>query len=346
MSGPTPAQIEGMSSTPPAEIERFAAIARIALRHYSLVDPVAEFLRFNENLTFRVTAAAGRDRYLLRIHKSATSNFLVQSPATLEGELLWLEALARDTDVAVQKPVRSRRRLPVTTIAPIGEPLPLPCTLLQWIEGETFNQEAANARLLAQRLGELIARLHNHASGWTIPAGFTRVTYGPEFLQRTVSLLKPGVELGLFRAEDLAILSRTTDEILSAISALGRDRQVWGPIHGDLQGHNILVHGEQVRPIDFSLCGFGHYLFDLGVTLSSLRPDLQGSVLDSYRKHRALPADHRRLIEAFALFGMFNAYAFLLPNPAHHDWLRRRVPAVAASECQAFLRGEPYLSIR
>ena len=333
-----------MSSTPPAEIERFAAIARIALRHYGLIDPVAQFLRFNENITFRVTAAAGRDRYLLRIHKSATSNFLVQSPASLESELLWLEALARDTDIVVQQPIRNKRGQMVTAITPIGETAPLLCTLLTWIDGGPFPREGDDALPLAERLGELAARLHEHAGRCTVPAGFTRVTYGPEFLKRTITLLKDGVERGLIGPRDMAVLDDVADRIRSIIAPLPRDRQSWGLIHADLQGNNILVHEGDVRAIDFSLCGFGHFLFDLAVALSCVKPDLREPLMNGYCRHRALPADHMQFVEAFALFGMLNCFAFLLPDSQSGNWIRRRVPEVAGTHCLAWLDGKPILA--
>jgi Ser/Thr protein kinase RdoA (MazF antagonist) len=333
-----------MTTPTPADIERHNTLARIALRHYNLLDPTPEFVRFNENLTFRVTAAAGREQYLLRLHRSAPSNFLVQSPASLESELLWLEALSRDTDITVQRPVRNRRHQLITTITPIGETAPLLCSLLTWIDGGPLPQDTPSAPLLVQRLGGLAARLHDHASRWTLPAGLTRVTFGPEFLTRTLSLLKDGVEQGLFGPADLAILDETAERIRSIIAPLPRDRQSWGLIHADLQGNNILVHGDDVRPIDFSLCGFGHFLFDLAVALPCLKADLREPLLDGYRRLRPLPENHVQLLEAFALFGMFNCYAFLMPNPACHDWIRRRVPTVTQTHCRALLAGEPFLS--
>jgi Ser/Thr protein kinase RdoA (MazF antagonist) len=333
-----------MSTPTPAEIDRYIALARIALRHYNLVDPAVEFLRLNENLTFRVTTATSREHYLLRLHRSAPSNFLVQSPASLESELLWLDALARDTAITVQRPVRNRRGRLVTAITPIGESTPLLCSLLTWIDGEPFRQDAPNAPQLAERLGELIAKLHNHAATWDPPRGFTRVTFGLEFLKRTVMLLKGGVEQRLFSPQDFAILDETADRIRSLIAPLPRDRQCWGLIQADLQGSNILAHEGDVRPIDFSLCGFGHFLFDLGIAVPSLKPHLREPLLEGYRRGRPLPDSYIQTLEVFALFSMFNCYAFLLPDPACHDWIHRRVPVVAATHCRALLAGEPFLA--
>ncbi len=332
-----------MATPTPAEIERYVALARIALRHYDLVDPAAEFLRHNENLTFRVAAAGGRERYLLRLHRPAPSNFLVQSRGSLESELLWLEALGHETDIAVQRPIRNRRSQMVTAIAPIGETAPLLCSLLTWIEGEPFRQEAADAPQVAGRLGELLARLHDHASRWVLPPGFTRVTFGPEFLKRTVMLLKGGVEQGLIGPRDYAVLDETAERVRSIIARLPRDRRWWGVIHADLQGGNILVHNDDIRAIDFSLCGFGHYLFDLGIALPCVKSHLRGPLLEGYRRHRSLPENHVQLLEAFALFGMFNCYAFLMPNTDTRDWIRRRVPEVAGTHCRSLLAGEPFL---
>jgi hypothetical protein len=37
------------------------------------------------------------------------------------------------------------------------------------------------------------------------------------------------------------------------------------------------------------------------------------------------------------------AYVFLLPDPAHHPWLRERILRFVRQECHGYLRGQPLL---
>lgn len=332
-----------MAGTETPDIRRWTALAGIVLRHYSLVDPHPEFLRHNENVTFRVSAASGRERYLLRLYQPAGGNFLAQSSVAIESELLWLEALARETSVPVQQPVPNRRGQLVTAITPIGTTQPVQCSLLHWLDGEPLHRDMADLPTLYSRLGEQIARLHNHASRWSPPRGFVRQAYDAGFLARSVALLSAGVETGIFTGQVLEALRRAAEKVADVVSSIEQTRQTWGLVHSDLQGANILVHEGDVRPIDFSLCGFACYLFDFGTSLPYHEPDLRDAMLAGYRQHRPLPIEHLKLIDAFCLFSMINCYAFLLPDERNREWLARRVPQVAANECQAFLRGESFV---
>jgi len=105
----------------------------------------------------------------------------------------------------------------------------------------------------------------------------------------------------------------------------------------------IPTAGDKVLPIDFSLCGFGYFHFDLSTSLGSLNPPLRQGLLESYRTQRTLPKQAIRLLEAFFLISRISAYGFALPNPDQHTWLQRRTPQVVETICQSFLSGESFL---
>jgi Ser/Thr protein kinase RdoA (MazF antagonist) len=52
---------------------------------------------------------------------------------------------------------------------------------------------------------------------------------------------------------------------------LGASPDVFGLIHSDLHQENYLFHRGRVRAIDFDDCGWGHFVYDLAVTLSELQ---------------------------------------------------------------------------
>lgn len=314
-----------------------------ALGHYGLTEPEATFIRHNENITFRVVDRARHAAYLLRIHRpaSATYSGLRQRPEALASELLWLDALHRDTPLTVQRPVSNTRGDLVTTLQAGGETIP--CTLLRWITGDELRLEGPKRSALAERLGVVVAHLHDHAAHWSQPEGFVRPIYDAEYFHRQPSLLSYGIEARVITEDDDAAIRETVQTIVALLSPRLSDPDHWGLIHNDLQGSNILAWRGDIRPIDFSLCGFGYYLSDLGTTLPSLTRELRPFFLAGYRAHRCVDDADRRLIDGLFLLSRLGAYVFMLPDRANHEWLRDRIPRFVTNECQAFLGGRPLL---
>jgi Ser/Thr protein kinase RdoA (MazF antagonist) len=314
------------------------------LEAYDLADPQLEFLRHNENLTFKVTARRQQSPFLLRIHSTALPGLdpCWRTPAAIESELLWIEAIARDTNVTVQQPVRTRTGETVSSLEmPDGQHVL--CTLLRWIDGEPFPAKDSGETALARQFGLTVAALHAHGSSWRAPPRFHRPAYNTEFVLRAMDRLRPGVEEGLFAAEDLAVLGKTVDRIGQMAEALGTDPTHWGLIHADMDGSNMLVHDGDVSPIDFSLCGFGHFCFDLSICVAGLGEELRGPFLEGYTERRELGPDAHRLIEAFAIVGIIACCALHIGRPESREWLTRRMPVFANEYARSVLDGKPYL---
>jgi Ser/Thr protein kinase RdoA (MazF antagonist) len=111
----------------------------------------------------------------------------------------------------------------------------------------------------------------------------------------------------------------------------------------NLHPANCLIARHEVCPIDFSLCGFSYFLFDLGTSMGSLSVSLRQPLLEGYRRQRDMPDNAIRLIEAFFIISRMSSYGFALPDPDQHAWLQRRIPQVVETICQPFLRGETFL---
>lgn len=313
-------------------------IVRAALQAYPIVSTTITFLRHNENMAFRVVDGQTSETYLLRVHVPLTEAFQGerQQPEMIASELCWLEALANETELVLQRPVRTKNGELVALVEGYQEEIP--CSLLHWLEGEPFPDIPSTVQ--AARLGMVVATLHTHARTWTIPEAFTRPTYDLVFHERQINKLASGVDMGVIREKDFATIQRTLARVLAVLSQAQESLLL---IHADLHRGNLLADGDAVYPIDFSLSGFGLPLFDLGTCLTSLPSGLRSACLEAYQQRETLPSAFPLLIDACFLLSRMGAYVYMLPNSAEHAWLKERIPRFVAQECQLFLAGRPLL---
>jgi Ser/Thr protein kinase RdoA (MazF antagonist) len=313
-------------------------LAYQALEAYPINSPAVIFLRHNENLTFRVLDEQTKDAYLLRIHSPSTAAFQVNRlrPAGIASELQWLEALAEETSLVLQRPVRARDGALVVVVK--ADQRAVTCSLLHWIEGEPFPEAPSQDQ--ARRLGAIIATLHEHACHWTVPDTFARPLYNLAFYRQQINSLIEGVRNGVIREGDFARIQETLERILKELADAQEPLIL---IHADLWRGNWLASKSDVHPIDFSLCGYGLPLFDLGTCLAGIPTHLRPALLDAYQQQRALSPAYPRLIDACFLLSRMGAYVYLLANPAEHAWLKERIPRFIAQECRLFLAEAPLL---
>lgn len=313
-------------------------IVKTALQAYPIASPTIAFLRHNENMTFRVVDGQTSKTYLLRVHTPLTEAFQGerQQPEMIASELCWLEALSNETDLTLQRPVRTKSGDLVALVE--GNQEEIPCSLLHWLEGEPFPDIPSTIQ--AARLGTIVATLHAHARTWTIPETFTRPAYDLTFHERQINKLASGVDMGVIREEDFVTIQRTLACVLDVLSKAQEPLLL---IHADLHRGNLLAAGDAVYPIDFSLSGFGLPLFDLGTCLTSLPSDLRPACLEAYQQRETLPSAFPLLIDACFLLSRMGAYVYMLPNAAEHAWLKERIPRFVAQECRLFLAEKPLL---
>ncbi len=333
------------------QIRRMRRLAETALAAYELTDVTLQPLQHFFNTTFRVDALARsghaelvgpiseqRERFVLRIHRAGA-----QDAATIQSELNWLLALRRDSGLVVPEPVATREGTLVRRVADAGVPEPRQCVLFRWVDGR-FCGSRPDTRALA-RVGAFMATLHRHAESYVTPAHFTRPRWDYEGLRYRA--------LGTDLAQSLAHLSRAEQALLDAMATrvrrtmedLQEERTVFGLIHADLYERNYLFCGKKVHAIDFDGCGWGYYLFDIGVTLSTLLehsayPQLRRAFLQGYRSVRALSEEHEALIDTF-IGGRLMCHVLWLAahveEPAYGERSRRRI-ALELNEIKALLR--------
>ena len=324
------------------------AIAQAALTHYDLPNVQLTFLGQSQNTTFRVETPT-KDKFLLRLHAgieaaSEGGQEVWRTPSAIQSELLWLNAIAQDTELTVPQPVRNRLGEWVTSIAGAELGASISCSLLQWVEGEHLSDEPTAQQI--RQLGVLMAQLHQHSSRWLLPVDFSRPTHNVEQLKAATSQLGMLVQNGTISLDDYQVFQKAAMQVQEFMPSLHQTRDTWGVIHADLHQGNYVLYGEEVRPIDFSRCGFGFYLYDIGQSLGDVEASLRWYFFEGYSSVRTLPANYQSVVVAFFVGSTVENFAFLSANPQEHEWLSRTVPYVVENHLLSYLQGETFLFFR
>ena len=218
------------------------------------------------------------------------------------------------------------------------------CSLLRWVEGEHLDGEPTAQQV--RQLGMLMAQLHQHSSCWSLPSSFFRPTHDIEQIKSATSQLGVLVESGTISKDDYQVFQKAAAQVQEFISSLQQTRSTWGLIHADLHQGNYLLYGGEVRPIDFSRCGFGFYLYDIGQSVGDIDASLRLYFFEGYTSVRELPADYQSIVEAFFNGATVENFAFLSANPQEREWLSRAVPYVVKNHLHPYLQGETFLFIK
>lgn len=298
--------------------------------------PISE----TENKVYRVETEHG-DRYVLRIHRPEAKSLI-----EIQSEMEWLSALRRDTDIVAPEPVATTNGEWVATAQRLEEARPRHCVLFRWVEGELVGENPDAGKF--SRMGGLMAKLHRHARRFRPSEGFYRGDpNGYQFDDDAISptLLREDTYL---RPGDLDHMREALALIRDHMRELGRSADVFGLIHGDLHLFNCLYFEGDVRPIDFDDCGWGHFLYDMAVSLLMIqdREDcdaLTRSFLEGYRRVEPFDPDLERYLETFNVARRFIDLPWLLENmhnPLLADWARTYIPS-SLEALRKFVESKP-----
>ena len=321
---------------------RHMSLARSALQQYAIdVDEIA-FIQHNAGVVFRVTTTA-HHQYLLKIHKrvGAGDN---PSPAQLEPGLKWLNAMSQTTDVVVQKPVPTRNGPFVAQVADAPAATPLSCTLQRWIDGDPphgdFTQDQAH------QLGRMTGKLHAWSSSYGQRNSPTATYHDAQSLHTNIALLLEHVPQ--LSTRDVALITAAEQRIAGYMQDLGRDASVWGPVHGDLHYDNVLIYGNEIRPIDFDGLRLAHYLYDLGVTVYHTYhqgAQLRHALFAGYQQTYALPAMYQHYVEGFVAYAAIDNVAWncTIPEQLQSPYFHKNLDHLVNRYCLAIAQGQHFL---
>jgi Ser/Thr protein kinase RdoA (MazF antagonist) len=306
------------------QLGRLRRLGEEALRAYDLTPSRLVPLAHEENTSFLAIDGRG-DRYVLRIHRvSGTPFHPPRTVAEVRSETAWLSTIRRETDLVVPEPVAAANGSLLTVAEADGVPGSRTCVLFRWHPGRFLDGGLTSTHL--ERVGRFMARLHEHALHFEPALDFQRWRIGDTtgavatYIAATVGAAFGPRGRGI--AEDvIASTQRVQRE-------LGTDREVYGLIHADLHQDNYFFHQGQVRAIDFDDCGWGHFAYDLAVTLSEVRtrPDfvaLQAALLRGYREARLFPVEHEPHLETFYRLRLLQLILWFIEqrnHPAFADW--------------------------
>lgn len=326
------------------QLQRLRQVGLSALASYDVPEPLLTPIHHIENTTFSVQAA-DRQQYVLRIQRADS-----HPPEAIRSELQWLMALRQNTALQVSEPVFTRAGSPLVIAEAPGVPESRTCVLFRWLKGRFFDKTLTPQQL--ERVGIFTAQLHEHAARWQPPTAFVRgrvdaiteaarrVLWNPSAQAASILSAQPTDEdinrivalvHDLFSSEDAAMVASVLVQIRTVFGDLGEGKEVFGLIHGDLHQANYLFQRGTPCAIDFDDCGWGHYLYDLSVTLSELThlptyPRLRAALLRGYRTIRPLPTQHEAYLDTFFALRRIQLLIWVIESrdhPAFRDrWIR------------------------
>lgn len=311
------------------QIAALADLARAALPTWELSpDCPIELLAERENTVFTVTAPDG-DRYVARVHRAG-----YHTDAQLRSQVAWARALERDGVIHTASVVYTRGGDPFTHASHPNVPEIRQVSLLRWAPGISLAETGDTDADTLERLGTLMASLHDHADTWPPPPDFELLCWDAD------GLLGDDPEWGRFwevpglAREDGAILSAFRERARTELADLGTNAG-FGLVHGDFLPDNILVAGDQLTLLDFDDAGVGWHLFDMATalaipSLSDDYPSLRDAFVKGYRSRRALAdAELSQLPLFLALRGC--TYIGWMHTRAHTDYAKQMTELVTAA---------------
>ncbi|MCC7410930.1 MAG: phosphotransferase [Gammaproteobacteria bacterium] len=278
---------------PEQQAARLCELALAALPHWGITDARVTLVKMRENAVFRVDAPDG-GRYALRIHRHG-----YHSDAALRSELQWMQALAQaGIDVPVVKAGVSAGLF--ETVACDTVPEPRQIDLFEWIDGrpigaagESLAHDLPGLRRMFHAMGQLCARLHNQASTWTPPPGFTRHAWDAQGLTGEAPFWGRFWELAALTDAQRTLIETARARVHAGLLAQDSSAAGYSMIHADLSPDNVMLAGDRLLLLDFDDAGFGWHLFELATALyfhvrEDYYADVRSALIEGYRSHRPL----------------------------------------------------------
>ena len=310
------------------------ALAETALKEWGITSAQLDLIKCRENAVFRATTADGT-RYAVRIHRAG-----YHTDDELRSELQWIAALA-EYGIQVPAVVPCSDGASFAVVTGGGVPEPRQVDLFEWVDGQQLGSaemglaDTATVGKTYHTIGALAAQLHNQATTWVLPEGFTRHAWDTQGLVGRQPFWGPFWELAALTDEQRELIITARDKVYIDLEAYASDpahADQYSMIHADFVAENLMVDGEKVRLIDFDDAGFGWHLFELATALhfeteAEYYPQAYSALIEGYREYRDLPDSQ---LAYLPLFMMARSFTYL-------GWVHTRFETETASELTPML---------
>jgi Ser/Thr protein kinase RdoA (MazF antagonist) len=282
------------SLEPAEQAERLEVAGHDVLQHWGIADAELSLIKHRENAVFEVKKDDFRAALRLHRHGYHTGD-------ELRSELQWMQALSA-AGIKVPEIIPAASGELFVGYSANGLPGELQIDLFEWIDGEQLGsvEEGVADESEVERtfgtLGELAARVHNQATTWTLPDGFTRHAWDADGLAGEDPFWGRFWEIDAATAEQRQILQKARDRIHQELAALPKSPGSYSMIHADFAAENI--HGEPY--------------FERA----------RSALIEGYRKHRQLTDEDLNLLPLF----------FLARSTTYVGWVHTRSETDTAKE--------------
>ncbi|MFC1879791.1 phosphotransferase enzyme family protein [Chloroflexota bacterium] len=287
------------SLTKQGQVRRLRALAFAAIKNYDLDVRAVQLVGVYTNTLFRVRTDQGHS-YLLRICRPGW-----RSKTDLRSEVMWLQALQRDTDIGAPQPRSARTGEYLVMAQADGVPEPRRCMLMSWVPGAPLEKHLNEVNLY--KLGVLFAQLHDYSAGFEPPPGFTRLKLDSIYVRGEEDSLLTESYLSQFSRRQGDVLRRTRELVDNAFQELYDDPTGLRVIHNDLWHGNVKIYHGRLFPLDFEDTIWGYPVQDIAMAIFDLMADvdaqrfepLQRALRQGYESKAAWPERYDGQLDAF-----------------------------------------------
>jgi Ser/Thr protein kinase RdoA (MazF antagonist) len=299
------------------QARRLRLLAIDALRQYDLQFNRLCLVNNNFNGIFRVDTQDGQ-KLILRVTLPQGGH----DRDHVAAEMAWLKALSAETNLSVPQPLAARDGSFVVEAAAPGVPEARLCEIFTWVPGTDLARQITPGNL--EKMGRLMAQLHQHALSYSPPAGLSLLKFDRVFpFPEPVVLFDPQYA-GYISAERRELYLRAQSWVQQAIDLLKSSGEPMRLLHGDLHQENVRVFRGVLSPIDFEDLMWGWPVQDIGTSLYYLQdeesyPQLITAFKTGYSTDLPWPERYPGEIDAFLVARGLGVANFILndPNPEY-----------------------------
>jgi len=359
--GGSPSKIIIKNKTPenltPKELEKkfmdYMKTAKEALKAYSISNAKIEFINQSQGAVYKIIDENNKF-YCLKLYISADND--IPDKNTVNSEISWVNAIARDTDLTVPESYKNIYGEYVTVVDGIC------CSLMKWLEGE----QPAQNRMMWALFGDeddineredkeeafsyikVIGTLHKHSSEWTLPAGFQRPVN--DFTDADFAELIAGFDIlnnldtDMYNKNSLEIIKQAGIKAMAKKNTYEKNNKTWGLVLDGFIWFNYVINNGEIYPIDFAGCGYNYYMANLAQGMHFTSPYKRQFFLALYSKYFPLPDDYVSQLETFTItteLQVINHY--LKREDRDSGWLAMDFNYWANGEFGYYLNDEPFL---